>query len=257
MHPATGEDQRLAAEQLWLARDMTQIAANLATVRARIAAACQRAGRDPESVELLPVSKTRPASDVLTAHAAGYRRFGENKVQEAEAKASELAHVADLEWVMIGHLQSNKAKQVARFASEFQALDSLALAAELDRRLQAEGRQLDVLIQVNSSAEDSKFGLPPEETLPFAAALTSFDALRVRGLMTLALPSPVEDQVRACFVRMQQVQALLRDQGVEGQSYDELSMGMSGDFELAIQHGATVVRIGTAIFGQRSYPAVG
>jgi len=236
---------------------MTQIAANLALVRARIAAACQNAGRPPESVELLPVSKTRPASDVLAAYAAGCRRFGENKAQEAEAKAAELAHVADLEWVMIGHLQSNKAKLVARFASEFQALDSLPLAAELDRRLHAEGRQLDVLIQVNSSAEDSKFGLPPEQVPAFASALTSFDALRVRGLMTLALPSPVAEQVRACFVRMQQVQADLREQGITGQSYDELSMGMSGDFELAIEHGATVVRVGTAIFGQRSYPAVG
>ncbi len=257
MHPATGEDQEVATGQTWLARDMTQIAANLAAVQARIAAACQRAGREPDSVELLPVSKTRPASDVLAAHAAGYRRFGENKAQEAEAKASELAQVADLDWVMIGHLQTNKAKLVARFASEFQALDSLPLAAELDRRLQAEGRQLDVLIQVNSSAEDSKFGLPPDAVPAFAAALTSFDALRVRGLMTLALPSPIDDEVRACFVRMQQVQARLREQGVAGQSYDELSMGMSGDFELAIQHGATVVRVGTAIFGQRSYPAVG
>jgi len=236
---------------------MTQIAANLALVRARIAAACQNAGRPPESVELLPVSKTRPASDVLAAYAAGCHRFGENKAQEAEAKATELAQVADLEWVMIGHLQSNKAKLVARFASEFQALDSLPLAAELDRRLHAEGRQLDVLIQVNSSAEDSKFGQPPEQVPAFASALTSFDALRVRGLMTLALPSPIPEQVRACFVRMQQVQAGLREQGIAGQSYNELSMGMSGDFELAIEHGATVVRVGTAIFGQRSYPAVG
>lgn len=244
-------------QQVWLARDMTQIAANLAKVRARITAACLSAGREPASVELLPVSKTRPASDVLAAHAAGCRRFGENKAQEAEAKATELAHLADLEWVMIGHLQSNKAKLVARFASEFQALDSLPLAAELDRRLHAEGRQLDVLIQVNSSAEDSKFGLPPDQVPAFAAALTSFDALRVRGLMTLALPSPIEDQVRACFVRMQEVQARLRDQAISAQSYDELSMGMSGDFELAIQHGATVVRVGTAIFGQRSYPVVG
>lgn len=236
---------------------MTQIATNLAQVRARIAAACQNAGRPAESVTLLPVSKTRPASDVLAAYAAGCRRFGENKAQEAEAKAAELAQVADLDWVMIGHLQSNKAKLVARFASEFQALDSLGLAAELDRRLHAEGRRLDVLIQVNSSAEDSKFGLPPQEVPAFAEALTAFDALQVRGLMTLALPSPDADQVRACFVRMQQVQAELRDRGVPGQSYDALSMGMSGDFELAIQHGATVVRVGTAIFGQRSYPALG
>ena len=257
LHPVTGEDQRFEVGNVWLARGMTQIAENLAMVQARIAAACHNAGRPPESVQLLPVSKTRPADDVLAAYVAGRRRFGENKAQEAAAKAAELAEYPDLEWVMIGHLQSNKAKLVARFAGEFQALDSLPLAAELDRRLQEQGRRLDVLIQVNSSGEDSKFGLPPDDVPGFAAALAGFDALRVRGLMTLALPSPITERVRACFVRMQQVQARLRDQGIAGQSYDQLSMGMSGDFELAIEHGATVVRIGTAIFGRRSYPVAG
>ena len=152
---------------------------------------------------------------------------------------------------MIGHLQSNKAKLVAEFASEFQGLDSLPLAAELERRLQAAGRRLDVLIQVNSSGEDSKFGLPPAEVTAFASALAPFDALRVRGLMTLALPSPDADQVAACFQRVLAVQRDLRDAALDGQSFDELSMGMSGDFELAIAHGSTQVRIGTAIFGAR------
>ncbi|MFT4110857.1 YggS family pyridoxal phosphate-dependent enzyme [Propionicimonas sp.] len=229
---------------------MPDISANLAAVRARIDAACAAAGRAPASVRLLPVSKTRPAADVLAAHTAGCTRFGENKVQEARAKASELAGVG-VEWVMIGHLQTNKARVVAGFASEFQALDSVSLAAELDRRLQAAGRQLDVLIQVNSSAEESKFGLPPADVPAFARALTPFDALRVRGLMTLALPSPDRARVAACFERVSEVQRRLRDAPVPGQSYDELSMGMSGDFELAIAHGATVVRIGTAIFGAR------
>lgn len=227
------------------------IAANLATVRARIETACAAAGRPSGSVRLLPVSKTRPAADVLAAHAAGCTRFGENKAQEAHAKALELAGVNGLEWVMIGHLQSNKAKLVASFAAEFQALDSLALAAALDRRLQSVGRQLDVLVQVNSSAEASKFGLPPEEVPGFARELVAFDALRVRGLMTLALPSPEPTRVAACFERMIDVQQRLRDAALPGQSWDELSMGMSGDFELAIAHGATQVRIGTAIFGSR------
>ncbi|HSK32224.1 MAG TPA: YggS family pyridoxal phosphate-dependent enzyme [Propionicimonas sp.] len=232
---------------------MEQIAARVQAVRARIDAACAAAGRPSGSVQLLPVSKTRPAASVLAAYAAGCRRFGENKAQEAHAKALELASTPGLEWVMIGHLQSNKAKLVAEFASEFQGLDSLPLAAELDRRLQAAGRRLDVLIQVNSSAEDSKFGLPPQKVAAFASALEPFDALRVRGLMTLALPSPDAAQVAACFQRMLEVQRRLRDAAVPGQSYDELSMGMSGDFELAIAHGATVVRIGTAIFGPRDY----
>jgi pyridoxal phosphate enzyme (YggS family) len=230
---------------------MEQIAARVQAVRARIDAACAASGRPAGSVELLPVSKTRPASSVLAAHAAGCRRFGENKAQEAKAKSIELAGTPWLEWVMIGHLQSNKAKVVAAFASEFQALDSLPLAAELDRWLQGAGRQLDVLIQVNSSGEDSKFGLPPAEVADFASALVPFDALRVRGLMTLALPSPDATLVAACFDRVLNVQRDLRDAAVPGQSYDELSMGMSSDFEPAITHGATVVRIGTAIFGPR------
>ena len=230
---------------------MEQIAARVQSVRARIEAACAAAGRPAGSVELLPVTKTRPAGDVLAAHAAGCHRFGENKAQEAQAKAVELSATPGLEWVMIGHLQSNKARLVAGFASEFQGLDSLPLAAELDRRLQASGRRLDVLIQVNSSGEDSKFGLPPAEVARFASALEPFDALQVRGLMTLALPSPDAALVAACFERVRDVQRDLRQAPVPGQSYDELSMGMSGDFELAIAHGATVVRIGTAIFGPR------
>ena len=230
---------------------MQQIATNLAAVRGRIEAACAAAGRPPGSVRLLPVSKTRPAADVLAAHAAGCTMFGENKAQEAWAKATELAGVPGLEWVMVGHLQSNKAKLVARFASEFQALDSLGLAAELDRRLQAEGRRLDVLIEVNSSGEASKFGLSPGEVVAFARSLTPFDALRVRGLMTLALPSPDPARVAACFERMVTAQRQLREAAIAGHDYAELSMGTSGDFELAIAHGATQVRIGTAIFGAR------
>lgn len=231
---------------------MDQIAASVQAIRARIDAACRAAGRPEGSVRLLPVTKTRPAADVLAAHAAGCARFGENKAKEASAKAEELAGTPGLEWVMIGHLQSNKARLVAQFAAEFQALDSIPLAGELDRRLQATGRRLDVLIQVNSSGEDSKFGLSPEAVPAFAAALTGFDALRVKGLMTIALPSPDQAQVAACFSRMQQLQSQLRDAAVTGQSYEELSMGMSADFALAIAHGATVVRIGTAIFGTRS-----
>ena len=232
---------------------MEPIAANLSAIRARIDAACAQSGRAPGSVRLLPVSKTRPITDLRVAIEAGCTRFGENKAQELEARSFALADVPGLEWVMIGHLQSNKAKLVARYASEFQALDSVPLAAELDRRLQPLGRRLDVLIQVNSSGEESKFGLPPDEVVAFARELTTFDALRVRGLMTLALPSAVKPQVAACFARMQLVQQLLREAGIAGQSYNELSMGMSGDFELAIAHGATQVRIGTGIFGARDY----
>lgn len=229
------------------------IAGALEIVRARIEAACRGAGREPGEVRLLPITKTVAAQRLRDAYAAGCRRFGENRVQELAAKAGELADLPELSWAVVGHLQTNKAKVVAGLASEFQALDSLGLARELDKRLQAAGRQLDVLVEVNSSGEDSKFGLPPQEAPDFVRHLAAFDTLRVKGLMTLALPSPDPVMVGACFDRMRQVQRRLRDDGCPG-SFDELSMGMSDDFELAIAHGATCVRIGRAIFGERPAP---
>lgn len=229
------------------------VVANLAAVRRRLAAACTAAGRDPSEVRLLPVSKTHGEDVIRAVHAAGERRFGENRVQEAEAKAAELADTG-IEWAVIGHLQTNKAKNLVRFADEFQALDSLRLAAELDKRLQAAGRGLDVLIQVNSSGEPQKFGLPPEEVEDFAAQLGAYSSLRVKGLMTLAVFSADPAEVAPCFVRMREVQQRLRDSDRAVGTWDELSMGMSGDFELAIAHGATCVRVGQAIFGARLDP---
>lgn len=188
----------------------------------------------------------------MEAYEVGYRRFGENKVQEAQGKWESLREVPGIEWAVIGHLQSNKAKYVARFATEFQALDSLKVAAELDRRLQQEGRRLEVLVQINSSDEDQKFGLPPDEVAAFARELSAFDALDVKGLMTLALFTDDQERIASCFRVMRQVQRELRD--ISGGGWDELSMGMSGDFELAIAHGATCVRVGQAIFGDRLDP---
>jgi PLP dependent protein len=227
------------------------VAENVASVQARIDAACRRAGRDPATVRLLPVSKTQPAQLIRAAYDAGLRTFGENRVQEAVAKAELLADVPDLRWAIIGHLQTNKARDVAGFAAEFHALDSLRLAEALDRRLQQHGRSLDVYLQVNSSGEDAKFGLPPAEVAELAVALRPFDALRVRGLMTLAVFSDDRDAVAACFARIRELQAGLRQLDRAAGSYDELSMGMSGDFELAIEYGATTVRVGEAIFGAR------
>ena len=177
---------------------------NLATVQRRIAEACKRAGRDPQTVRLLPVSKTIPEDRLRLAYAAGCRQMGENKVQEALRKAETMSDLSDLRWSVIGHLQTNKAKYVARFASEFQALDNLRVAQELDRRLQAEGRGLDVLVQVNTSRESSKFGLPPDEVLAFVRQLPAFTSLRVHGLMTLAVFSPDLALVRPCFVKLRQ-----------------------------------------------------
>lgn len=227
---------------------------NLAAVQQRIANACQRVGRDPASVRLLPVSKTFNEAHLRLAYAAGCRLLGENKVQEAQSKCQAMTDLADLQWSVIGHLQTNKAKHVARFAGEFQALDSLRVAEALDRRLQIEGRQLDVFVQVNTSGEASKYGLAPEAVADFISALPSFSALRVRGLMTLALFSADVVRVRPCFLRLRELRERLRQHAPQGVGLEELSMGMSGDFEVAIEEGSTVVRVGQAIFGARAMP---
>lgn len=224
---------------------------NLELVEQRITQACVRAGRERSQVRLLPVSKTVDETRMRAAIAAGMRDFGENKVQEAKSKSAALADLPGLSWSVIGHLQTNKVKDVVAFADEFQALDSLRLAEALDRRLQAAGRGLDVFVQVNTSAEESKYGLAPDEVADLLAALPQFTGLRVRGLMTLAVFSADTEAVRACFVRLRELRDRLR-QSFDG--LDELSMGMSGDYPLAIEEGATVVRVGQAVFGRRATP---
>ncbi|MGB3817099.1 MAG: YggS family pyridoxal phosphate-dependent enzyme [Achromobacter pulmonis] len=227
---------------------------NLAAIHARMDAACRRVGRDPAGVRLLPVSKTMDESRIRLAHAAGCRLLGENKIQEAHRKWASTPDLANLRWSVIGHLQTNKAKLMVQFASEFQALDSLRLAEALDRRLQAEGRALDVYVQVNTSGEPSKYGLAPDDVAAFLQALPAFSSLRVRGLMTLALFSSEAERVRQCFVLLRGLRDRLRQRAPVGIVLDELSMGMSGDFEIAIEEGATVVRVGQAIFGARALP---
>ena len=230
---------------------MGQVAARLAALRQRVETACRNVGRDPGAVTLMAVSKTHPPEVLRETYEAGQRLFGENKVQEAATKAEQLADLPQLRWAFVGHLQTNKVKDVAQFADEFHALDSLKVAEALDRRLQQLGRSLDVFVQVNSSGEDSKFGLPPEAVEPFAGELAACSALRVRGLMTLAANSTDDAVVRGCFERMRDLQRRLQCSDAAAGSYDELSMGMSGDFELAIAYGATTVRVGQALFGAR------
>jgi len=226
------------------------LAESWARVVQRVADACRAAGRDPAEVDILPVSKTFGPPVVRAAMALGLRRFGENKVQELRDKSRALADCA-IDWVMIGHLQTNKVKDVARLASEVQSLDRPELAEALHRRLQLERRSMDVLVQVKTSAEPSKYGLPPAQLPAFLDALRACDTLRVRGLMTLAIQSPTPEAVRGCFRLLRE----LRDQAAaRGHELPRLSMGMSGDFPLAIAEGATEVRIGTAIFGARPYP---
>ena len=227
--------------------DYAYLAANWASVRERVDAACRNAGRDPSGVSILPVSKTFGPEVVHAAMALGLKRFGENKVQEIRAKAEALAG-EDIEWVVIGHLQTNKAKDVARLASEVQSLDRIDLAEALHKRLVIEGRAIDVLIEVKTSPEESKQGLAPADLPSFLEALRAYDTLRVRGLMTMAIQSEDPQAVRACFRQLRELRDAAKAQGHE---LPRLSMGMSGDFPLAIAEGATEIRIGTAIFGRR------
>jgi len=228
-----------------------RIEANLAAVHRRIDDAARRVGRDPGGIRLLPVSKTVPEERIRSAVAAGCLDLGENKVQEAKRKAENLADLG-VRWSLIGHLQTNKAKDVAAFAHEFQALDRHRAAAALDRRLQSANKELRVYVQVNTSGEESKYGLPPEEALPFLKELPAYSSLKVQGLMTLAVFSADIERVRRCFAVLRHLRDEAREEGLVGPG--ELSMGMSGDFETAIEEGATCVRVGQAIFGPRPLP---
>ncbi|OCW55997.1 YggS family pyridoxal phosphate-dependent enzyme [Hoeflea olei] len=222
-------------------------AANLQAVRTRIAAACARCGRATDDVRLLPVTKTVPAHVLKLAYQAGISDFGENKLQEARDKQAELSDLP-IRWSIIGHLQTNKVKYLVRLATEFHALDSIRLAEELNRRLDALDRNLDVFVQVNTSGEASKYGLHPDDLIAFAKRLPDYPRLRPRGLMTLAVFSGDTERVRSCFRLLR----TLREEAMEVHSgLSSLSMGMSGDYEIAIEEGADVVRVGQAIFGPR------
>ena len=219
-------------------------------VRARIRAACERVGRDPTEVSILPVSKTFPIESIEQAIELGFDRFGENRPQEVVRKAPLLEHRA-VKWVVIGQVQTNKAKDVARWASELQSLDRISLAEALQRRLEQLDRTLDVLVQVKTSAEDTKSGLPPGELIPFLQELKAFPNLRLKGLMTIAVLSDEAEQVRECFRQLRRCRADALDAGFAAESLERLSMGMSADLELAVEEGSTEVRVGTAIFGHR------
>lgn len=237
----TNDLERFGSNPLALLR------ANIEAVHERVARASSRAGRAADEVRLLAVSKTVPASILRLAYEAGIRSFGENKIQEALHKHDQLQDLP-VSWSIVGHLQTNKVKYLARFASEFQALDSLRLAEHLDARLEREGRALDVFIQVNTSGEPSKFGLQPHELKDFVSGMDRFPRLRPRGLMTLALFSEDMTKVRPCFRLLRE---LRDDIATSHPAISGLSMGMSGDFEEAIEEGADVVRVGQAIFGRR------
>lgn len=225
------------------------IAHNLAHIKDRIRAAAEHAGRSAASVRLVAVSKTRPATDVVEAFAAGQTIFGENYVQEFTAKAAEVTE--PVEWHFIGHLQSNKVKYIAGRVALIHSVDRLSLAQEINRQWGALGGCCDILVQVNISGEASKSGATEEGALQLVRGVSLLPHVRVRGMM--AMPPFFDDPeaARPFFAALRRLSQAIAAENIPGVVMEELSMGMSGDFEAAIQEGATLVRVGTSIFGAR------
>ncbi len=225
------------------------IGENLGVIRGQIAAAARRAGRDPRSVRLVAVSKTKPAPLVEEAFAAGQTLFGENYVQELAAKAAEVR--SPVEWHFIGHLQSNKVRQIAGLVTMIHSVDRLSLAEEISRQSDRLGRSCDVLVQVNVSGESSKRGTTSREAIELVRGVALLPALRVVGLMTMPPFFDDPERARPFFRELRLLAGEIESLAIPGVSMAELSMGMSGDFAVAIEEGATLVRIGSAIFGER------
>jgi PLP dependent protein len=230
---------------------MSDLVHNLAAVQQRIARAAQLASREPRSVTLLAVSKTFPAEDVRAVHAAGQRAFGENYVQEAVTKIEALADLrASLEWHFIGPLQSNKTRPVAENFDWVHSVDRLKIAQRLAEQRPAHLPPLNVCLQVNVSGEATKAGVTPAEAAEIAHAIAALPQLRLRGLMSIPEPAETVEAQRAPHRQLRELFEQLRAGGLE---LDTLSMGMSADLEAAVLEGATLVRVGTAIFGARDY----
>ncbi len=230
------------------------IASRVAAVRERIARAAARAGRRPDAITLIAVSKTQPAEVVREAFATGLRHFGENKVQEAEGKIAALEDLrADgLRWHMIGHVQSNKGRRAAELFDSVDSVDDATLAKRLERGAEAARRQLPVLVQVDLGKEATKFGLDEAHLFPTLEQLRGYKAVHVEGLMVMPPLADDPEESRPYFRRLRELLEDAQKQGlVRGR---ELSMGMSHDFEVAIEEGATHVRVGTAVFGERKKP---
>jgi PLP dependent protein len=223
------------------------LADNLAKIRERIAAACARANRDPASVTLLAVTKTQPPEVVGEAARLGLTLFGENKVQEAKNKMPLCP--GRLTWHMIGHLQSNKARDAVGLFSMIQSVDSLALAEELNKRAEQASKTIPVLLEVNIVGEASKFGYKPHELLTDFERLNALPRLEIHGLMTIPPWTPLPERVRPVFRKLRELKSECEQR--LGAPLSQLSMGMTGDFEVAIEEGATIIRIGTALFGER------
>jgi len=225
---------------------MISIGDNLKRVREQIAITAQKSGRSPEEIQLVAVTKTVGVEAIQEAISYGVEVIGENRVQEALAK---YPHVKGaVSWHLVGHLQRNKVKKALDIFELIHSLDSLRLAEEISDRSQALSRQTNVLVQVNTSGEESKFGLTPDQTIPFLESLAPLQGIRVLGLMTMGVFSPDPEEVRPCFAKLREIFEKAKALQVPNVEMRFLSMGMTNDFSVAIQEGANMVRIGTAIF---------
>ena len=223
------------------------LAANLEKLRQRINAACERSGRSPDSVTFQAVSKTQPPEAIRAAAELGVTLFGENKVQEAKAKIPQCP--GKLRWHMIGHLQSNKCRDAVQLFEMIQSVDSLALAREIDKWADKSAKTMPILLEANIAGESSKFGYPPEKLLTELRDINALRKIEIHGLMTIAPWSQEPERVRPVFRKLRELKQECEQ--ILGAPLPHLSMGMSGDFEVAIEEGATLVRIGTSFFGPR------
>lgn len=228
---------------------MADVADNLKRVQERVARSAERSGRPPDAVTLVVVTKTHPPERIQEAVDAGARSLGENRIQEAQYKVGDVSGA--VEWHLVGHLQRNKVKAALEIFDVIQSVDSSRLAEEIGKRALQMQKTARVLAQVSTSGADSQFGLAPEATPNFIGQLSEIEGITVEGLMTIGEFLPDPEAVRPCFVRLRELRDRIAQQNISGLSLDHLSMGMTGDFEVAIEEGATIVRVGTAVFGSR------
>ena len=227
------------------------ITENLSMVESKIAAACKRAGRERDEVKLIAVSKTQPVEAIREAMEYGINSFGENRVQELREKTEIIKD--NLDWHLIGHLQTNKVKYVVGKVSLIHSLENIRLAEALDKEAAKLGIAVDVLAEINVAKEDSKFGVMPEDAENFIREVSKYPNLNIKGLMTVAPYTDISEENRKYFRQLKKIMVDLNSKNIHNVSMNVLSMGMTGDYEVAIEEGATLVRVGTGIFGSRNY----
>jgi pyridoxal phosphate enzyme (YggS family) len=224
---------------------------NLKEIENRVQAACERAGRSRDEVTLIAVSKTKPIEDLTEIYNAGVRDFGENKVQELTDKIEKMPN--DIKWHMIGHLQRNKVKYIIDKVELIHSVDSFRLAEEINIQAKKKGIVVPILVEVNIADEESKFGVSKEDAMELVKQIATLDGLTVKGLMSIAPYVVDSEENRPYFHKIKDLSVDISNENIDNVSMDILSMGMSGDFEVAIEEGATMVRVGTGIFGERNY----